>query len=929
MTLGGWTALGLPSVRRPYIESALRDLGTEWTSASHVTATTTLARAIRSRGQVGLPLATLLDLVLMPSLRGGMALPLAGFPGPEVLVGDHGERRYLGALASWQGEASGRRLLTGVRFDDSLRGFVREEAQGRVGRALLASRRALATTVHTLVAAGVRPEGLRPTAEIGAAAARAWARAEQEIAWLGDPRENLWLDFDEVEQGSTRVARDLVDRVRAALDVAFGSLDGRRTVVHHGFYFYTPPQWAMFQVLRRVPGVDQVFVVHDDGRNPAFSSWRHYFRSDLVMPVPQRIASAAEPASAAAAFRAVLQGEGACEPEGLRVVECRSPAELVRTWSESSPTSEEDDFTRYAAAAEQVERYVQRLGRSSRVSSPPLSQLPVGSFLLAVHRCIAPRVGGSPEVRLDGDALLDVVSSGYLDVGVDRVVSAALVRRALPYFADCVSGEEWVERAALLARTVRERVSPLGARDPQGSDVDRIATAVFNPTRLVPWADLSVEEADHVGVAVLRVVKLVEEIASRERVRLGDHLRLIHGKLQRALGALPEQEREAIEAKIRGFGTLADEEIDLDGLVDVVAMLVGRTADLDPGVHADDDPAATSVKQLRGLDSLGLDRVDHDLHLANLAEDVFPTSGRVVGWPFTLDDLRQAGDDAAEPVAIDLLSTRAATATLGDLYLLWLALDGVEPGREIILSWVSETNGDHRRLSPIVALLTEPDFWSQAVRECAGGVLIEPARGPADLPPTARWLPPADVAVDDAEVEDALDMVSARATASAYACSRRFAIQWGVGPSAAFGPEHLQGMLFGNVLNSLHRAGLAKNAIEAFAIATPLWPQLTDGQRASSLERAPVKVAGQSANPVWALTLGGKKDGTGRLDKAYESARTGVRPDGDVVAPPGATYLPLGVEQRDAEVCGRCPVQARCAQWRDPGRWTGDYAPGG
>lgn len=919
MTIGGWTALALPSVRRPHIEAALRDLDSDWTAASHVTATTTLARAIRSRGQVGLPLATLLDLVLMPSLQGGMALPLEGFPGPKALEGDRGESRYLGALADWQGEASGRRLLTGVRFDDSLRGFVREEEPGRVGRALLASRRALATTVHTLVASGVRPGGLLPTDEVGAAAVRAWVRAEQEIAWLGDPRENLWLDLDEVEHGSTSAARDLVDRVRAALDVAFGPVDGRRTVVHHGFYFYSPAQWAMFQVLRRVPGVDQVFIVHDDGRNPAFSTWRHYFRSDLWMPVPQRLASTSDPSPAATAFRSVLQGEGAAAPEGLRVVECRSPADLVRLWADGAGAGkDEEDLARYAAAAEQVERYVQRLGRTRRSSPPPLSQLPVGSFLLAVHRCIVPRNGGRPEVRLDGNALLDVVASGYLDVADELAVTPALVRRVLPYFSDCVSGDQWVARADLLVRAVHDRVSPLGARDPEASDVERIGAAVANPTRLVPWADLSVREAEKVGVAVVRVVKLVEEIASRERVRLGDHLRLVHGKLQRALAMLPEGDRRVIEAKLRGFGALGDEEIDVDGLVDVVAMLVGRTADLDPGIQPDDDPAATSVKQLRGLDALGLVRIDSDLHVANLAEDAFPTSGRVVGWPFSLDDLRRASVDAVEPVTVDLLSTRSATATLSDLYLLWLALDGVEPGRQVTLSWISETDGDHRRLSPIVALLTEPDYWSLAVRERAGGIVVQTARGPADLPATTSWPPPTDATVDEDHVESAIDELPARATASAYACARRFAIQWGLGPSAAFGPEHLQSMLYGNVHNGLRRAELARNAIEAFAITTALWPQLTDGQRASSLERAPVKPAGPSAAPEWALTLGGKRHGVSRLDKAYESARTAVPPDGDIVAPPGARYLPLGIEQKDAEVCGRCPVQARCAQWRDP-----------
>lgn len=922
MALGGWTALALPSVRRSLVEAALHEVGADWGTVSHVTATTTLASTIRRRGQVGLPLASLIDLVVMPSLSGGMALPLDGFPGPDVLDGGPGERRYRAALGSWQAEASGRRLLTGVRFDDSLRGFVRDEAPGRVGRALLASRRALATTVHTLVAAGVEPEGLRPTDEVGAAAARAWARAEQEISWLGDPRRNIWLDHDDVEQGSTSSARDLVDSISTALDTAFGAVEGRRTVVHHGFYFYTPPQWAMFQLLRRVPGVDQVFVVHDDGLNPAFSSWRHYFRSDLGMPVPQRVAATPETEASppAAALRSALQGRSTSVPDGLRVVDCRTPADLVRMWADRSADVEDADTDRpahYAAAAEQVERYVQRLGRREGSRAPSLAQLPVGSFLLALHRCIVRRDGGAPGVRLGRNALLDVVSSGCLDVAQGDAVQPALLRRVLPYFADCSSGEEWVARAGLLVATVRDRVAPLGAREPDVGDLARIEAAAGNLARLVPWADVTVTEAQAVHATVERVVGLVEQIGSRERVRLGDHLHLVHAQLRTALASLPDEERRVVEGKLHGFGALDDEEIDVDGLVDVVAMLVGRTADLDPAHQTGEQPDSTAVAQLRGLDALGMEPLDHDLHVANLAEDAFPTSGRVVGWPFTLDDLRAGGDDAADPVAVDLLSTRASTATLGDLYLFWLALDGVAPGRGVTLSWISQTDGDRRRLSPVVALLARPDHWSRVVGDVAGGVVVDQAQGPADLPAATAWLPPTDHQVDDDDVEDAIDSVDARAVASAAACPRRFAVQWALGPSAAFGAEHLQGMLYGNVVNGLQQAKALPTSLAAMAVARTVWPHLTEGQLESSLQRARVGPSGGS-KPEWALTLAGAKNKSGLLDKAYEVARERVPPDSSVVAPPGATYLPLGVPQDDADVCSKCPVQARCSQWRDP-----------
>ena len=73
-----------------------------------------------------------------------------------------------------------------------------------------------------------------------------------------------------------------------------------------------------------------------------------------------------------------------------------------------------------------------------------------------------------------------------------------------------------------------------------------------------------------------------------------------------------------------------------------------------------------------------------------MAEDAFPTAAQPVGWPFTLDDLRASTDDAVEPVTAGLLETRAQTAGLSDLYLFWLALDGVGPEGTVTVSWVSD-----------------------------------------------------------------------------------------------------------------------------------------------------------------------------------------------------------------------------------------------
>lgn len=918
--MGVWGAVALPRVSQAEIAAALATMNRTWESVSHLTATTTLTKGIRETGVLALPVATLVDLLVMPGMPGAMALPIDGFPRPEVF--SQSRREYEEQVGDWQDEASARRLRIGIRFDDELRRFVREEEDNPAGRALVASRREYARTVHALVNAGVDPRGLVARDQLGQVAARAWARAEEEIPALRTPRDLLWVNHEDLENDATPVARDVATRVRSALRTAFGDQE-RWTLVHHGFYFYTPPQWAMFQLLRRIEEVDQIFVIHDDGSNPAFSSWRHYFRSELDMPTPVVLGGAEEVSGAATAFRGMLAGSPVGDLTNIQVRECRSATELVRLWKQEQdaleacePENEDDptpDLVRYAASAKEVERLAQRLGRTGTRTKPRLAELPIGSFLMSLHGCIRQETNGRTSADLDGSALLDIVTSGFLDVPAPP--RASVLRRVLPYFEDCRTGDSWVERAGLLARTVRDRVSPLGARVVGAADVDRLVAAASNPARLAPWADLTEDEAAAVERAVRRVVDLVEDVIAQERVALGDHLDRVQAQLRRALNR-PEDapERRRLENKLRGFSVLLEEEIDVGGLVDVVAMLLGRAAE-DPANSDQEDPTNgnSRIQELRGLDVLGLRRSSEDLHLANLAEDVFPTRPAGVGWPFDLEDLMRSGDDAVEPVTADLFSVRNSTSALGDLYLFWLALDGVEPGCSVTLSWQSDVAGDRRRLSPLVTLLTVPDLRSEEVKTIAGGITVGGVESAADRPWEAETSSPRDLEPPDGALDAVVELLDSRAIAAAEVCPRRFAIQWALGPSAGYGAEFQQTMLHGNLAGALVSTK-QENQIGALATSNDLWPQLTEGQRLSSRERSVVKPGG--ARPEWLLTLSGTKSGSKAFDLAYQAAYGDLGIDAEDLAPAGSAFLPQGTD--DPDVCKLCPVQGRCSQRKTP-----------
>jgi len=918
--VGGWRAVALESVREDSVRQAVAAHGGDWATASHVTATTSLARALRGSGAHARPAATLVDLLVMPGLPGGMRLGLEGLPTAPTDSTDAAQvRAHEEAIKQWQREASGRRMRTGIEFDQVLRETTRRRAAGtHAARALLSGRRELARSVHSLVMSGFRPTDFDPTDDVGRLAVGMWARAEEVIPALGSPREDLWVDVDDVAVGRSEFARDVTQRLQRALDVGLGATQGPRLVVHHGFYFFTPPQWALFRLLRALPDVDQLFVLHDDdGRNPAFETWRRFFDPAWGMPVPVHERRDTPVSTYAAAFRDALAGNRV-DPgplEGLSVLDCRSPAELVRAWAledEKSTAGGTPVVRRFAADAPTVERYAARLGRGPD-SGANLSQLPIGAFLLGMHDCIVAEPGARPTVRLSAASVADILGSGFLELPAheeERVGKRELVaafRRSLEFFAGCLEGGQWVLRAEQLMAAVDGVVSRHGGASADQSDVARLAGAAGNPLRLAPWADLRPEEARDIAAAIATIVRFAGSLVEQEEIALGTHLDFIRKTLRHGLSNVAADVRAELEAKVYGFSAGMDSVLDVEGLIDVVAMLLGRSADFD-ALGEDSEPSGT-VSQLRALDEVGFAGLEQPAHVANLSDASFPAHRSVDLWPLRLEDHRV---DPDSPVAVgaELLTLRADTSALSDLYLMWLALDGASSNTGLTISWISKVDGERRNLSPLAALILVPEGAEDGVKVRAGGIQPSRVTGAGDFAALMSMPVPVQAATSISAASKA--RLDRHATASACVCPRRFALQWLVGPTSGFGPAYLQEAAYGNVRNALVLLHL-ESALSSADAVNAVWRHLTPGQRASSSRKARVTEGRRSAHPAWVFTLKGQRNGTDSFSRAYAVARGRGSANVDL-GDHATTALPPGVD--DPEACKFCPVQGRCLDWK-------------
>jgi hypothetical protein len=913
--MGRWTAIASAGVRHEDIRALLTDAATSWEKALHVTATTSLAASMRRTGRVALPIATLLDLIVLPGHPDRYALSIEGFPGQASLDDDNVS--YNLARKEWQAVASGRRLRVALEMDASLR---RSVSEGRIdrprGRVLINDRREFTRSVAALAAAGVEPTDLQCSDPVAQSAVRAWKQMERDVPAMTTLRSTLWIDSQELAEGRTANSRGVGRRIRTAFDQAFypEEDDAARVVVYHGFYFFTPAQWALFQLIREIEGIDQIFVVHDDNENPAFKTWRLFFSEhDWRMPSIGSSRTLSSVTAPAAALRDAMKGrtvDSASLGTSLRLLECRNPAEFVRDWRIARSSAVDDEGPMYYASdAGSVQRFVQRLDRDVASSPVDLAQLPVGTFLLSLHDCIDTS-GDTPEVRLTGPALLDMAGSGHLAVdGAESPEAMSALRRALPFFKNCTDSQTWRVAAQSLVDNITGPVVRLGVRESDETDVTRIRAAVGNPLRLVPWTDLTVEDARRVQRVVNCTLELVEETAAQEEVRIEEHLVSLRSRLERGMRGMDDAERNRILAKFRGLGDVSDTRIDVEGLVDIVRMLLGRQVEDD----AEGQPVESEdgILEVRALDALGFERVRRDIHVTNLSDGNFPAQAQFVGWPFRAADLRWHGCHA-EPIALEILEARSLHAGQSDLYLLWLALDAVESGTgRLTLSWIADIGGEARNPSSLLTLLMAPDGLPAPVAAAIGGMRVQHVDMSAVGLNEPRGRP--DVMGDEvtsADLQAAVLTIDPKAAATAQACARRFALQWALGDSAAYPASHHQAMLFGNVIGALQK-NYGFSANDAEEAANSIWRTLTQGERSSSEYKRTVH-PGHGASAAWLLTLAGRRqsDPVG-IDAAYAAARDEWLPDAGLLVPVDSGLLPPPVD--DSEICRHCPVRDRCA----------------
>jgi hypothetical protein len=916
--MGEFKTWSFNSVRLPVLSDALKSDGLQWETCSHIAATSSLSGAINSTGATAISINSLTDLIVMAGLSNERKLSIETYPRLDQSK-EFSQKQHNGKVAIWNHQVQGRRARLSIELQQRVRDYLEtSNIPTPIQKVLRKGRRDLIASFQSLIAIGVNPEHLVCVEEVSKASREIWIDLENAFPDFCAVRNDFWIGIKEFRIGTSELAVNLKKRIKDSLNQVFGPCEGKRTIIHHGFYFYTAPQWALFQLIRELDDVDQIFIVHDDGSSPVYEIWRWFFTAKWKMTDAVVKGGEINLNSPATEFMNALRGQtvdASILNGSLRICEYSTPATFVRDWLKDIETLAAVDGERkvklYAADNDAINRHIGRFAGFTQDADVDLTLLPLGAYLYGLHKCIDLSDDGLVVVKLDGATLRDIVGSGYLVKGDGSPVNSSLVPalvKTLPFFEDCTLGDEWIKRAGDLHKLLISEVATLGGRTQGESSLERMGRVSSNELRLAPWVDVSPLEALEIQFSIESVVNFALGVAKKEKVKINQHLGTLKDEILRGMQFLSPTTRERIEIIINEMRLVDDTDVSVDDLLEIVGLILAppvdfRDEDRRPWGEAD------LVGDLNQMDVLGLIRHDGPLHVANLSDLVFPSTVRAVHWPFTLEDL-QRSPKAIDDVALEITQTRQSISSLAALYLTSLALDGVEGSHWVKLSFIKAGEREEQNQSPILALLTsfsEKQVRSVSVRERAGGVDLQRIDSGKIKDKTWSRRSPRPPRASDEVINQSIKSAGSIPVSSALACPRRFATQWVAGPSPSYQSDHHHSMLYGNLFG--RNPGLKR-------LVNDLWRQFTKGQRASSEAKAVIKAGG--AHPSWIFTLEGKGEGRDPVSMAYQSADLKKFPNADVVAPKYSTYLPSAHEDPKNDVCNACPIKQRCAVWHSP-----------
>lgn len=468
-----------------------------------------------------------------------------------------------------------------------------------------------------------------------------------------------------------------------ALQRAYLALLKNRRLILHGFYFITPLQQQLFNLLHNA-GFELIgLACWDARRGELFRAWEAFY------PGEKGSTEGPEPEPAGRFFAEVVRGapEAPEVPSQLRIVRYPDLGAFLAHIRQDQQRPESVREKLCSPMADELNDILKEY-YPDRYPDRHFLSYPVGKFLVQLVKMwddsAPPETPRDQRLRITPGGLFDCFASGLLRVPNrgkgDPIEGRQLtdsLKKLLPFFEGCETRSDWMKRCQQL-REAYEAARHFDACEEPGTPRQHARQLLANPLRRISYLNVSRDEIEKVVALIGHLFTIADRLHEEQKTTLAAYLQKLAALLEEGGHdkALLREEKELFDEMLNALRTAPADDRELlptEDLGHALAFYLGVVAK-----KSDDQLVAPLV----AADGLPLRDRERPVHLCLLAEGALPRQTPAFPWPLTRRSFRNANH-----WAVELLRRREDTSADASLYLFYSALAF---SKQVTLSWVAE-----------------------------------------------------------------------------------------------------------------------------------------------------------------------------------------------------------------------------------------------
>lgn len=484
--------------------------------------------------------------------------------------------------------------------------------------------------------------------------------------------------------------------------VGSGKFQECETIVLHGFYFITPIQDRIFELLE-ASGKTLIFLCCiDPTLKKVETIWERTF--SLLEGIPDRSQWITDNATneRGHAFGASFDGSVRGKYENVKVIEYAAELDFVEDTNRILKEDRRLFSTDTKAAEDLLKRFYPQYFQKRHLLS-----YPVGQFIYQLHSMWK---SGTQQIEMSVDDVISCFSSGWIlcDKGDTRDLVGDIEKLRV-YFADCKTLEEWSERLCII-EDVAETVIPKfenGLENVPHGELDR-HKIMADPMRLFSCFSIDTDRIKDIVKALQHLMDIAKWLfADNKEVVVSDHLTKLKKLIQDGRNErMILQEEGAIIDELLSRLSIKDLWIKkcLPGeIADALMIMIGGglldEENLDV-ISAQDHGFIYPMYQIESYPITGNGKA----HLCLCDESRLPGGCKRYVWPLSdrlLEVMRQNADGVSIRRYLQDMINVIKSSALANRYLFYSILQN----EDVEISWVSSDIDKTVECSPYITIL--------------------------------------------------------------------------------------------------------------------------------------------------------------------------------------------------------------------------------